>query len=369
MQRRTFLVNTATAGAAAATAAATFPAPAISQNRREWRMVTSWPRGLPGIGTGAGRLADTITRMTDGRITVKLYAAGELVPALQCFDAVADGTAELAHDAAYYHISKAEVVAFFSAFPWGLTASELSGWIKYGGGQELWDELYAPFGIKPFLAGNTGTQMLGWFRNEIRSLDDIQGLKFRAPGNGGRVWRKLGATVVTLPGGEIFQALQSGALDGAEWVGPYNDLSLGFYQVAKYYYSPGYHEPGTALQMMVNKPAYDALPDDLKAILAHAATAANDDIYAEYVANSGPALRALVQRHGVQLRIVPRQILMAMGDAANELLADVAGIDDLSRRIVESYLAYRAAVVPWTTVGELQFLKSRELPFPHALPG
>jgi len=370
MKRRNFL-QTAAAGTVAGTVAgaagtvSSLPKPAIAQGLREWRLVTSWPRGLPGVGTGTQRMADSITRMSDGRLKVKLYAAGELVPALACFDAVADGTAEMGHDASYYHTNKSEAMAMYTTFPWGLTAGEMSGWVHHAGGQELWDELYAPFGIKPFLAGNTGTQMLGWFRREINTLEDLKGLKFRTPGNGGKVMTKLGATVITLPGGEIFAALQSGAVDAAEWIGPYNDLSLGFYQVAQYYYSPGYHEPGSALQLMINRKAYEGLPADLQEIVKAAARAAYDDMYTEYVARSGLALRTLVQDHGVQLRVVPRDILIAMGNAANEVLNDVRGNDDISRRVVESYLAYRALVIPWTRVGELQFLNSRNLPFPH----
>ncbi len=367
MERRSFLTTAGAAGVAAA--ASSFPKPAISQGRMEWRMVTSWPKGLPGVGTGAQRIADRITAMSDGRLTVRLFAAGELVPALQVFDAVSDGTADMGHDASYYHTSKKEVIAFYTTFPWGLTAGELSGWIHYGGGQALWDELYAPFNLKGFAAGNTGTQMLGWFREEINSIDDIKGLKFRTPGNGGRVMTKLGATVVSLPGGEIFAALQSGAIDATEWIGPYNDLSFGFYQVAKYYYSPGYHEPASGLELVVNKEKYDALPSDLQTIVSAAAREANDAIYSEYVANSGPALRTLVSEHGVIIKKVPDDVLIAMGEAANEVLNEVRDQDDLSRRIVDSYLAYRADVVPWTRIGEQQFLNSRGLPFPHGANG
>jgi len=367
MHRRSFLKNASVAGVAGVAAASTLPKPAISQGIQEWRMVTSWPKGLPGVGTGAQRLADAITQMSEGRLQVKLYAAGELVPALATFDAVADGTADMAHDAAYYHTSKHEVTAFFTTFPWGLIAGELSGWIHHAGGQALWDELYDGFGLQAFLAGNTGTQMLGWFRKEINSVEDLKGLKFRTPGNGGRVMTKLGATVVSLPGGEIYQALATGTVDAAEWIGPYNDLSLGLHQAAEYYYAPGYHEPATSFELIVNKSKYSALPDDLKAVIRQAARAANDDIYSDYVANSGPALRTLVQQHGVKLKIMPRDVLIAMGYAANEVLNEVRSIDGLSQRIVDSYLEYRGNVVPWTRVGEQQFLNARQLPFPHGV--
>jgi TRAP-type mannitol/chloroaromatic compound transport system substrate-binding protein len=366
MERRRFLLGTAAAGAGVAAAASALPKPAISQGIMEWRMVTSWPKGLPGVGTGAQRVADWITEASGGRLRVTLYAAGELVPALGGFDAVSQGTADMCHDASYYHLGKSEGFAFFTAFPWGFTAAEISAWINYGGGQQLWDELAAPFNIKAWIAGNTGTQMLGWFRNEINSVSDLRGLKFRTPGNQAKILSKLGVTVVTLPGGEIFPALQSGAIDAAEWIGPANDLALGFHQVAKFYYSPGYHEPGAALQLMVNRQKYEALPADLQRIVRMAALAGHDDCMAEYNALNGPALQTLVQRHGVQLRSLPRDVLIACGNAANEVLTELReGPDQMTRRIIESYLGFRSQVMPWTRVGEQAFMQSRLLPFPH----
>ncbi|MEZ5648277.1 MAG: TRAP transporter substrate-binding protein, partial [Alphaproteobacteria bacterium] len=301
IKRRQFLKgSTIAAGAAVASAAASsFPKPALSQGKMEWRMVTSWPKGLPGVGSGAERLAERIGKLTDGRLTVKVYAAGELVPALECFASVSNGTAEMGHDASYYHLGKHRCTAFFTSVPFGLTAGEMTAWVNYGGGQEVWDELYGQFGIKAFQAGNTGCQALGWYRKEIKSASDYKGLKKRMPGLGGEVLKKLGGTVVTVPGGEIFQALQSGTVDAAEWIGPYNDLTLGFYQVAKYYYAPGFHEPGSVLELMVNKTKYDALPNDLKEIIKIACQASHDDILAEYNMRNGPALETLTSKHGV----------------------------------------------------------------------
>lgn len=364
MKRRAFLTTAgaATAAVAVPTAASRAQAPAILSGRQEWRMVTSWPRGLPGVGTGAERVARRIGEMTDGMITVKVYAAGELVPALQCFDAVASGAAELGHDAAYYHLAKSEATAFFTCFPFGFTAAELDAWIHHGGGQELWDELYAGFGLKGFLAGNTGTQMVGWFRKEINSPADFKGLKMRTPGNNGRVLTKLGATIVNVPGGEIFTNLQSGALDAAEWVGPVNDLSLGFYQVAPYYYSPGYHEPGPGLQLTVNKAKYDGLPRNLQLAIQTAAQAESNAMLAEYTALSGPALRTLVEVHGVKLRRLSDEVLMALGGAANEVLNDIhAKGDPMTNRVIESFLKFRNEVLPWTRVGDFAYLQARAL--------
>ncbi|MEQ9812129.1 MAG: TRAP transporter substrate-binding protein [Azospirillaceae bacterium] len=366
--RRQFIKGAALGGAGTVAAASSLSAPAIAQERREWRMVTSWPAGLPGVGTGAERIASWITEATEGRITVQVFGAGELVPALQVWDAVSDGTAQLGHDASYYHIGKTEGAAFFTAFPFGFTADEITAWVDYGGGQALWDELYEPFNLKGFLAGNTGTQTFGWFREEINSVADLEGKRFRAPGNQGRVLSKLGVTVVVLPGGEIFPALQAGTIDGAEWIGPYNDLSFGLYQVCPYYYSPGYHEPGSALQLTVNKSEWDSLPSDLKAIVQAAAGRGNSDMLAEYNAQSGPALRTLVQEHGVQLRSLPEDILIACGNASNEVLNEVyEDADDVVRRIIESYAEFRRAIIPWTRIGEQAFLNSRLLPFEYEL--
>jgi TRAP-type mannitol/chloroaromatic compound transport system substrate-binding protein len=352
------------------TASAPVPAPAIVRRRYEWRMVTSWPKGLPGVGSGVERLARRLETMSDGRLHVKVYAAGELVPALQCFDAVANGVAEMAHDASYYHLSKSEACAFYTAFPFGLMASELEGWVHHGGGQALWDELYAGFGLKGFLAGNTGAQMFGWFRKEIHEVSDLKGLKMRTVGNAARVLTKLGAVVVSVPGGEIFSNLQSGTIDAAEWIGPYNDLALGLYQAAPYYYAPGFHELGPGLQLTVNKSKFDALPADLQAIIAAVAQVANDDIKAEYTARSGSALAALVQQRGVRLRRLSASLLQALGGASRELLTEIyGGGDAITRRTIDSYLAYRQAVMPWTRVGELTGMQSRRAPIDLSLMG
>lgn len=365
VRRRSFLRGAAASGAVAA-AVSTLPMPAIAQGRLEWRMVTSWPKNFPGVGAGVERLAQRITQLSDGRLTVKVYAAGEIVPALQVFDAVSNGTAEMGHDAAYYHLGKHRQNAFFTAVPFGLTAGEMTAWFNYGGGQEIWDELYARFNLKPFSAGNTGTQALGWYRKEIRSADDYKGLKKRMPGLGGEVIKKLGATVVLLPGGEIFQALQSGTIDAAEWVGPYNDLALGFYQVAKFYYGPGFHEPGAALELIVDKRKFDALPNDLKQIIRIAAQAANDDILAEYNMRSGEALEVLRSRHRIELRRVPNEVLIAFGNASGELMAEERDkADAIGKRIFESYLKARRDLLPYMRGNEQAYLNARTLAFKY----
>jgi TRAP-type mannitol/chloroaromatic compound transport system substrate-binding protein len=354
--------ETQTSSATAETPAA----PTVASGAMEWKMVTSWPKGLPGLGTGAERLAQAIGDLSGGRLSVKLYAAGELVPALQCFDAVSSGTAEMSHDASYYHLSKSPATGFYTAVPYGMTANELNAWIYYGGGQELWDELYAPFGIKAFIAGNTGCQMGGWFRKEINAITDLQGLKFRMPGHGGQVLTKLGVTVVTLPGGEIFANLQSGALDGTEWVGPYNDLALGFYKVAKYYYWPGFHEPGSGLQCMINKAKWDALPKDLQQIVAACCSAENDRMLAEFNGRSAPALASLINEHGVELKQFPKEVMEAFGKASGELMQELVDSgDDMTKKVASSFFKFREDIKAWTHISDQAFTNARLLDFPY----
>lgn len=366
--RREFLGGAAAvgAGAVATAAASTFPTPAISQGRIEWRMGTSWPKGMGGVQTGAERMAARIAQMTDNRLTIRVYAAGEVVPALQGVDAVSSGTLECYHDASYYHIGKNPAFQFFTAVPFGFTANELSGWINYAGGQELWDKLYAQYNLKAFIAGNTGTQALGWYRNEIKSLDDYKGKKLRMPGWGGAILARLGAQQVVLPGGEIFAALQSGAIDGGEWIGPYNDLALGFYQVAKICYGPGFHEPGSALQFYMNKAKWDALPADIKAAVQTACGWAHDDMWAEYTMRSAEAMDVLRTQHQVRFLRTPRDVLIGFGEAAAEYIAEVREKGDpLTKEIFASYLKARKQLVAYGRFAEGAFLEARNLPFKY----
>jgi len=362
MKRRLFLSGAGLAAGAALASA--LPKPAIAQDKTEWKMVTSWPKGLPGLATGAERLADRIGKLSGGRLTVKVFAGGELVPALGCFDAVSQGTADMAHDAAYYHTDKEPAAGFFTSVPFGMTADELNGWVYFGGGQELWDELYAKHNIKAFLAGNTGEQMGGWFRKEIKSVKDLQGLKFRMPGQGGDALAKLGVTVVELSGQDIFSNLQSGTIDGAEWIGPYNDLSFGFYKITKLYYWPGFHEPGSALQCMVNKQKFDALPDDLKQIVAAACAAENDIMLAEFNGRSPAALATLVNEHKVQLMQFPKDVMTAFGTASGQVMQDVLDKgDDLTKRIAKSYFKFLKDAKAYSKITENAYTSARALKF------
>ncbi|MBE9567764.1 MAG: TRAP transporter substrate-binding protein, partial [Proteobacteria bacterium] len=249
MKRRDF-IKQAGIGAVAATGVSA-PAIASAKTTIKWKMVTTWPKNFPVLGTGANELAKLITEMSDGRIKVKVYGAGELIPAFEVFDAVSRGTAQIGHGSAYYWKGKIEEAQFFSTVPFGMNAQEMTAWLYYGGGMELWKETYEPFGIIPAAAGNTNVQMAGWFNKEINGVDDLKGLKMRIPGLGGEVLKRAGGTPVNLPGGELFTSLKTGAIDATEWVGPYNDLAFGLHKAAKYYYYPGWHEPGTTLEAII----------------------------------------------------------------------------------------------------------------------
>jgi len=362
MDRREF-IKTAGAGALV-TGAAISGAPAIhAEKTYRWKMVTTWPKNFPGLGTGANHLAEIITAMTNGRITVKVYGAGELVPAFESFDAVSRGTAEMGHGASYYWKGKSEAAQFFSAVPFGLNALEMAGWIYHGGGQQLWDETYAPFNLKAFAAGNTGVQMGGWFNKEINSVDDFKGLKMRMPGLGGEVIKRAGATPVSLPGGEIFPSLQSGAIDATEWVGPYNDLAFGFYKIAKYYYWPGWHEPGTILECFVNKQAFEGLPKDLQAIVTAAMKEAQSDMLAEYTSKNNAALVELVSKHNVVLKRFSDDVLKSMGKLSKEVVEEVASLDPMSKKVYESFNKYRQQSINWNNIGEVGYSLARALTF------
>ena len=339
-------------------------APAVQfQQHFKWKMVTTWPKDFPALGTGANNLAHSIAALSGGRLQVKVYGAGELVPASGVFDAVSGGTAEMGHGAAYYWKGKHEATQFFSAVPFGLNAAEINGWLRYGGGQSLWDELYAPFNLRAFPVGNTGVQMGGWFNREINTLTDFSGLVMRMPGLGGEVLRRLEVTVKALPGGEIFQALKTGAIDATEWVGPYNDLAFGLHQAAKYYYWPGWHEPGTALECMVNKQALEALPADLQAVVKYACQAANDDMFSEFTARNSQALKTLVDEHGVQLRRFPDALLEQIGKVAAEVVAEIAGQDPFSSRVYSSFDAFRKNSIAYTRISEEAYTQARALTF------
>ncbi|MEO7224060.1 MAG: TRAP transporter substrate-binding protein [Devosia sp.] len=355
MKRRQFF------GAATAVAATGLAMPAIAQGNITWRLVTTWPKNFPGLGVGAQRLADRITKASGGRLTVQLFSAGEMVPALGALDAVIDGSAEMSHGAAYYWQNKSQGLSFYTGVPFGMTSRELTAWVRYLGGQEVWDEIYDQFGVQGFLSGDTGTQAGGWFKNELTSVADIQGLRFRTPGLGGQVWAKLGAAVTDLPAGEIFAALQSGTLDAAEFVGPYNDLALGFYQIAKNYYFPSFVEPGLATEITVNKAKFLELPEDLQEIVRACSQAAYDDVASEMYANDPRALQALVSEHGVQVKRFPDEILEAGAKASMELIGSIRQDGDaLTKKVAESFVSAFNLLRQRTEGTDMPFLVARE---------
>ncbi|MDJ0655239.1 MAG: TRAP transporter substrate-binding protein [Xanthomonadales bacterium] len=366
MKRREFLTKTGIASAGALSVAACAQSDcemgeAASQDEaREWKMVTSWPRNFPGLGTGAARLAESVTQMSGGRLTVKIYGAGDLVPAFEVFDAVSRGTAEMGHAAAYYWKGKSEAAQFFGSVPFGLNAQEMNGWLYFGGGLELWRELYEPFGLVPFPAGNSGVQMGGWFNKEINSVADLEGLKMRIPGLGGEVLRRAGGTPVNLPGSELFTALQSGTIDATEWVGPYNDRAFGLFQAARYYYYPGWHEPGTTLECMVNKEAFDALPDDLKAIVENACAAENDRMLAEFTANNREALKAFRDNSDIEIRRFPEEVLTLLQDLSDDVVKSIAATEPMAQRIFDSFVEYRDSVRDWQQLSEVAYFSARD---------
>lgn len=326
-----------------------------------WKLVTTWPKNFPGLGTAPENFARIVNEMSNGRLVVKVHGAGELVPALGVFDAVSAGSVEIGHGAAYYWKGKIPAAPFFTAIPFGMNAQETNGWITAGGGQELWRETYEPFGVIPFVGGNTGVQMAGWYNKRIESLADIQGMKMRIPGLGGEVWTRAGGVAVTIPGGELYTSLQTGVIDATEWVGPYNDLAMGFHQVAKYYYYPGWQEPGAMLEFIVNQKAYRALPRDLQQIIAVASQAANQMMLDEYTAANNAALSELVNNHGVELLPLPEDVLITFNQVANEVYQEMAANDPLFAKVLASYREFQEKSGSYHQISELAYYRTREV--------
>ena len=360
MKRRKFLTGAAVAGASAV-AVSSLPKPAISQGIKELKMVTSWPKNFPGLGTAASRFGKRLETASDGRYKVKVYAGGELVHPLKCFDAVQEGTADLYHSAEYYYQGKNKGFGFFTAVPFGFTANEQDAWVHHGGGQELWDELAAGFGLKNFSCGNTGVQMGGWFRKEVNTIEDFKGLKMRLPGLGGAVLNAVGATALTLAGSEIMPALQAGTIDATEWVGPWNDLAFGFYKVTKHYYYPGYHESGSTLALGTSKKLWDGLSDADKALFTACAMAENNYDYAEFNANNAQALDTLINKHGVMVHKFSDEIFKAFGEASKDVLSDAGKSSPIASKIYEGFMNFRKDVIRWSELSDAAYINQRAL--------
>ena len=351
MDRRSFLKKAGLGMAAASAAALDAPA-VLASGKIKWRMVTSWPPGMPILQTAAENFAKWVGEMSGGRLTIQVFAGGELVPPLGVFDAVSRGMVQCGHSASYYWAGKAKACQWFTSVPFGLNAQGMNAWLYKGNGLKLWEEVAAEFNIVPRPAGNTGVQMGGWFNREIKSLSDFKGLKMRIPGLGGKVLSRAGGTVVLLPAGEIYTSLERGVLDATEWAGPAHDLRMGFQKVAKYYYGPGWHEPGSVLELSINKKAYDALPSDLKAVVDAAAARANVEMLSEFEAENGKAMQQVLAMKSVQVRTFPKEVLQGLKKLAEETVAAEAESDSVAMKVNRDFQEFKKRAGEWAQFSE-----------------
>jgi len=327
----------------------------------EWKLVTTWPKNFPALGRAPEVFAEKVEAMSNGRMKVRVYGDGELVPALEVFNAVSAGTAEIGHGAAYYWKGKVPEAQFFTVLPFGMNGYEMQSWMYYGGGLELWEELYVPFNLIPLPAGTTGVQMGGWFNKEINSKEDFQGLKMRIPGLAQDILSRLGGVPVNMPGSELFTALQTGVLDATEWVGPYNDQAFGLYEIADYYYYPGWHEPGAVMEFLFNKEKFEALPEDLQEILRTAAAAAGVEMTNEFTARNAMSLSDLAESEGVVPRQFPDDLLRELNTIAQEEIDNLANLSPMAARIHESYRAFEKSIRAYQDVSEEAYVRARKL--------
>ena len=351
MERRDFLKK-ASVGAAAG-AAATIAAPAIAQSLPsvKWRLTSSFPKSLDTIYGGADTLANRVRALTGGKFDIRVFPGGEIVPGLQALDAVQQGTVECCHTCSYYYVGKDKTFGFGTAMPFGMNDRQMNAWVYYGGGDKLLNDCYANYDVIHFAGGNTGTQMGGWFRNEVKSLDEIKGLKIRIAGLGGNVFAALGAVPQQIAGGDIYPALEKGTIDAAEWVGPYDDEKLGFFKVAKHYYYPGWWEPGPMINFFVNKKEWEKLPKEYKEAFQAAAYEANVTMMAEYDHKNPASLSRLLQ-NGVKLNSYPDEILEAAYKAAQQLYADESAKNPAFKKIYTEWDKYRKTQNAWFSVAE-----------------
>ena len=354
MKRRSFLKSLG--GSLALTLLLTSNSSKSSEKTEfKWKMVTSWPKNFPGLGTGAENLARLINGLSNNRIKIKVFGANELIPPLEVFDFVSNGGAEIGHSGAYYWKGKSEACQFFSSVPFGMNSQEMNAWLYYGDGIKLWEKLYNGFNLVPRPAGNTGVQMGGWFNKEIKSVDDLKGLKMRIPGLGGEVLSRAGGVPVTLAGAEIFTALQTGIIDATEWVGPYNDRAFGLHKAARYYYYPGWHEPGPTIECIINKKKYNMLPKDLKLIIDIACKAVNIDMLSDYTAKNNMALQFL-KSENIKILKFPDEVLARLKEITEVILTEISQTDDITQEVYNSYMKFKEDVSPWTNISDKAFL-------------
>lgn len=324
----------------------------------KWKMVTTWPPNFPVVGESAKMFSDLVKKLSGGRIEIAVYGGGELVPALEAFDAVAGGAVEMASGASYYWAGKSQATQFFATVPFGMNAQQMNAWLYSGGGMDLWKELYAEFNLVPFLAGNTGVQMAGWFNRKLESMEDLKGLKMRIPGLGGKVLEQAGGTAVISAGSEIYTNLERGVIDATEWVGPYHDYLMGFYKIAKYYYAPGWHEPGTTLEYFMNKRLYDKLPGELQAIIQTASAYYNHWVLSEFEAKNSTYLKKLIHEEHVQLEFIPNEMLQELKIISSDTISQICSKDKNSKKIYDSYRTFQESVHTWSDVSEKMFYTS-----------
>lgn len=320
-----------------------------------WKMITAWSPHFPLLGEGADELAKNIETMSGGRIKIQVYGGGELVPPLETFDAVGQGVAEMGHAASYYWAGKAPAAQFFTSLPFGMNTTQMNAWFNYGGGLELWHEVYKPFNVIAFPCGNTGAQMGGWFNKEINSLRDIQGLKMRFPGLGGNVINKAGGTAVLSAGSEIYTNLERGVIDATDWIGPYHDYKMGFHEIAKYYYYPSWAEPTGVVELMINKSAYDSLPTDLKQIVKEAAFSANDTMLGAFKQKNAEYYLKIKNETKVEFRKFPEEVLSSFRKFAKEAVDEIIENDAMSKKVYESYNSFHENMYSWDDIVETNY--------------
>lgn len=324
----------------------------VSSKKFQWKMLTTWPPTLPVLQDAAKLFAEWVGQMSNGRLDIQVYGGGELVPALEAFDAVSQGIAEIGHGASYYWSGKVPAAQFFAAVPFGMNPQQLNSWLISGGGMELWEKVYAPFNLIPLQGGNTGIQMGGWFNKEINTTDDLRGLKMRIPGLGGKVITKAGGAAILSAGGEIYTNLERGVIDATEWIGPYHDYMMGFYKVAKFYYYPGWHEPGTNFEFFINKGAFQKLPSDLQAIVRTAAARTNHWVLSEFEAKNNIYLKKLIEEENVDLRQFPKEVIDQLRIYSNEVIKEITEKDPLSKEVYAAYTSFRKQISQWSGISE-----------------
>lgn len=326
----------------------------FAEQTYEWKMVTTWPPNFPIIGEACNKLANLIEQLSNSRIKISVYGGGELVPALEAFDAVKSGVAEMGSGSPYYWAGKIPAAQFFSTVPFGMNAQQMNAWILVGGGYELWKEVYQPHNLIPFPGGNTGVQMGGWFNKPIESVADLKSLKMRMPGIGGRVLEKAGGTPVLLAGGELYTGLERGIIDATEWLGPFHDQSMGFQDIADYYYAPGWHEPGTLLEFFVNKEVFEKLPPDLKQIVETACLSINHWVLSKMETSNAAALQSLIAS-GVKIRTFPEHVIAQLRNFTKIVISEMIARDSLSKNIYESYLTFQTQSANYASFTEKVF--------------